>query len=78
MNRRQRMLARHVGIAEDGPHVATISDLMVETMVAWGVRWVFGMVGHSNLGVADALRLREEAGELRFIGIRPRGRRARR
>ncbi len=63
----------YVGIEEDGPHVPTISDLMVETMIAWGVRWVFGMVGHSNLGVADALRLREEAGELRFIGIRHEG-----
>ena len=27
---------------------------MVETMVAWGVTHVFGMVGHSNLGFADA------------------------
>jgi pyruvate oxidase len=34
---------------------------------------VFGMVGHSNLGVADALRLQEEAGALRFIGIRHEG-----
>jgi thiamine pyrophosphate-dependent acetolactate synthase large subunit-like protein len=29
---------------------------MVETMVAWGVTHVFGMVGHSNLGFANALR----------------------
>ena len=44
-------------------------------MVAWGVRHVFGMVGHSNLGLADALRRREEAGELQVHRHPPRGRR---
>ena len=39
----------------------TISDVMVETMVNWGVRSVFGMVGHSNLGLAEALRHQHEA-----------------
>ena len=33
----------------------TISDVMIETMINWGVSHVFGMVGHSNLGLADAL-----------------------
>ena len=42
-------------------------------MVNWGVKHVFGMVGHSNLGLADALRRREQAGELEFIGIRHEG-----
>ena len=46
---------------------------MVETMVAWGVTHVFGMVGHSNLGFADALRSAEQRGELTFIGIRHEG-----
>src|SRR5215469_9590165 len=36
--------------------VRTVSDVLVETLVAWGVRHVFGMVGHSNLGFADAMR----------------------
>ena len=40
----------------DAPHERTVSDVMVETMVAWGVTHVFGMVGHSNLGFADAMR----------------------
>ena len=44
-------------------HVRTVSDVMVETMVAWGVTHVFGMVGHSNLGFADAMRRQEEAGQ---------------
>ncbi|MGH2900635.1 MAG: thiamine pyrophosphate-binding protein, partial [Solirubrobacteraceae bacterium] len=34
---------------------------------------VFGMVGHSNLGLADAIRRREQDGELRYIGIRHDG-----
>ena len=46
---------------------------MVETLVAWGVRQVFGMVGHSNLGLADALRRQAEAGELDYVGIRHEG-----
>jgi len=51
----------------------TVSDIMMETMVEWGVTHVFGMVGHSNLGVADAIRRQEEAGRLAFIGIRHEG-----
>ena len=51
----------------------TVSDVMVETMTNWGVRAVFGMVGHSNLGFADAMRAAEERGDLRFFGIRHEG-----
>jgi thiamine pyrophosphate-dependent acetolactate synthase large subunit-like protein len=46
---------------------------MVETMVEWGVTHVFGMVGHSNLGFADAMRRQEEVGKLTFVGIRHEG-----
>jgi thiamine pyrophosphate-dependent acetolactate synthase large subunit-like protein/nitrite reductase/ring-hydroxylating ferredoxin subunit len=63
----------YVGVDPDSPHVRTVTDVMAETMVNWGVRHVFGMVGHSNLGLADALRRQEEAGELTFIGIRHEG-----
>ncbi len=51
----------------------TTSDVLVETMTNWGVRAVFGMVGHSNLGFADALRHAEERNDLRFFGIRHEG-----
>ncbi len=61
-----------VGVTEER-HVETVTDLMARTMVSWGVRHVFGMVGHSNLGLADALRRREQAGELTYIGIRHEG-----
>ncbi len=62
-----------VGVPAETPHERTVSDVMAETLVAWGITDVFGMVGHSNLGLADALRRREEEGELRFIGIRHEG-----
>ena len=51
----------------------TVSNVLVDTMVAWGVDSVFGMVGHSNLGMADAMRVAEERGDLRFFGIRHEG-----
>ncbi|MCB9593678.1 MAG: Rieske 2Fe-2S domain-containing protein [Sandaracinaceae bacterium] len=63
----------YVGFPEEAAHVRTSSDVMVETMVEWGVRHVFGMVGHSNLGFADALRRQAEAGKLSFYGIRHEG-----
>ncbi len=67
---------------DDGVYVAlppeiererTVSDVLVETMVNWGVTSVFGMVGHSNLGFADAMRVAEARGDLRFFGIRHEG-----
>jgi len=51
----------------------TVMDQMVDTMTEWGVDSVFGMVGHSNLGLADALRRAEEDGRLRYYGIRHEG-----
>lgn len=51
----------------------TVADVLVETLVAHGIDTVFGMVGHSNLGFADALRRAEERGEMRFVGIRHEG-----
>ncbi len=65
--------AVYVGIEEEAPHETTISDIMAETMVNWGVTKVFGMVGHSNLGFADAMRKQEEKGNLNFYGIRHEG-----
>ena len=65
----------YVGVEPLPAHVRTVSDVMAETMVAWGVRHVFGMVGHSNLGLADAIRRRVEARRLEYIGIRTRARR---
>ncbi|MBG6130067.1 thiamine pyrophosphate-dependent acetolactate synthase large subunit-like protein/nitrite reductase/ring-hydroxylating ferredoxin subunit [Aquimarina sp. EL_43] len=65
--------AIYVGIPEEPAHAETVSDIMIETMVNWGIDTVFGMVGHSNLGVADAMRRQEKEGKLRFFGIRHEG-----
>jgi pyruvate oxidase len=62
-----------VGLAPNRPHVRTVADVMMETMANWGVRWCFGMVGHSNLYLADALRRLEVDGRLRYVGIRHEG-----
>ena len=63
----------YVGLVEDKPHQRDISDVMVETMMNWGLDTVFGMVGHSNLGLADAFKRQEEKGKLTYIGIRHEG-----
>ncbi len=63
----------YVGLEAEPPHARTVTDVMAETMVNWGVRRVFGMVGHSNLGLADALRLQQVAGKLDFVGVRHEG-----
>ncbi len=69
-------------VREDGVYVSlptppplprTVSDVMIETMINWGMTHVFGMVGHSNLGLADAMRKAEERGHLTFVGIRHEG-----
>ena len=63
----------YVGLSPEPDHTPTVTDVMAETMVNWGVRRVFGMVGHSNLGLADALRVQEVKGELGYIGVRHEG-----
>jgi thiamine pyrophosphate-dependent acetolactate synthase large subunit-like protein len=69
-------------VRDDGVYVAlpslpepvrTVSDVVVETLTNWGLTHVFGMVGHSNLGFADAMRKAEERGDLTYIGIRHEG-----
>jgi thiamine pyrophosphate-dependent acetolactate synthase large subunit-like protein/nitrite reductase/ring-hydroxylating ferredoxin subunit len=63
----------YVGLEAEAPHATTVTDVMAETMTNWGVTTVFGMVGHSNLGLADALRLQEKQGRLNYYGIRHEG-----
>ncbi|MGV6825408.1 MAG: thiamine pyrophosphate-binding protein, partial [bacterium] len=63
----------YVQVTESIAHTTTVSDLMVRTMSNWGVSAVFGMVGHSNLGLADAVRRETENSEMRYYGIRHEG-----
>ena len=51
----------------------SLMDQLVDVMTDWGVDTVFGMVGHSNLGLADAFRKAEEDGRLRYFAIRHEG-----
>jgi len=51
----------------------TVSHVIAETLVNWGIKHVFGMVGHSNLGMAEAFRIQEDKGNIKYIGIRHEG-----
>ena len=51
----------------------TVSHVIAETMVEWGIDTVFGMVGHSNLGMADAVRVQEARNKIRYFGVRHEG-----
>ena len=63
----------YVSLPREREYPRTIADVLVETLTNWGLTHVFGMVGHSNLGFADALRKAEARGELTFVGIRHEG-----
>jgi pyruvate oxidase len=63
----------YVRLPDLPPPARTVADVLVETLVAYGITHVFGMVGHSNLGFADAMRRAEQRGELTYIGIRHEG-----
>ena len=63
----------YVGLEAEPEQPATVTDVMAETMTNWGVTSVFGMVGHSNLGLADALRRQAQKGRLHYYGIRHEG-----
>ncbi len=63
----------YLGLEQEPARAPTVSDIMAETMVNWGVRSVFGMVGHSNLGLAEALRVQETRGSLSYFGVRHEG-----
>ena len=60
-------------LPDEPDHPRTVSDVAVETMVAWGVDAVFGIVGHSNLGFAEAMRQAEIRGDLSYYGVRHEG-----
>lgn len=62
-----------VGLEAEPEHERTVTDAMVETMGNWGVKRVFGMVGHSNLGLSDAIRMQANKGELSYVGVRHEG-----
>jgi pyruvate oxidase len=46
---------------------STVSDVLVEQMTHWGVKYVFGIPGTSSLGVVDAIRLNDS---IKYIQVR--------
>src|SRR5436309_5090733 len=46
----------------------TASDVLVETLLAWGVDTVFGIPGDGINGIMEALRTRQD--KIRFIQVR--------
>lgn len=52
---------------------STACDYIAQSLISSGVKCAFGMVGHSVLGMSDALRKFAERGEMRFVSIRHEG-----
>jgi pyruvate dehydrogenase (quinone) len=46
----------------------TTSDILVETLIAWGATHVFGLVGDGIAGIIEAVRKRQ--GQIRYVGVR--------
>jgi pyruvate dehydrogenase (quinone) len=46
----------------------TTADILVETLIEWGVAFVFGIVGDGINPVVEALRARQD--RIRYIGVR--------
>ena len=63
----------YVGMDEEAPHELTSTDVIVRTLSNWGVKHIWGMVGHSNLGLADAIRREVNTGRMSYYGIRHEG-----
>ncbi len=63
----------YVGFPVASSRERTVADVIAETLVNWGVRQVWGIVGHSNLGLAEALRTEAERGSLSYYGVRHEG-----
>jgi pyruvate oxidase len=58
---------RLAGEAEQEKKGRTVSDVLVEQIAEWGVRYVFGVPGTSTLGVVDAVR---KNGKVQYIQVR--------
>ena len=55
------------GKAEEKKKGTTVSDVLVEQIAEWGVRYVFGVPGTSTLGVVDAIR---KNGKVQYLQVR--------
>src|SRR5918997_4010089 len=56
------------GQPEGGTMGRNASDIVVDTLIAWGVDTVFGMAGDGINGVVEAMRTRQD--RIRFVSVR--------
>ncbi|MCE5329456.1 thiamine pyrophosphate-dependent enzyme [bacterium] len=52
---------------EEHENLVTVSDILIEQIAAWGVKYVFGLPGTSSLGVVDAIR---KNNKIKYIQVR--------
>ena len=48
--------------------MTTAADVMIETLIEWGVDTVFGIPGDGINGIIEALRIRQD--KIRFVQVR--------
>jgi pyruvate oxidase len=58
---------RLAGEAEQEKKGRTVSDILIDQIAEWGVRYVFGVPGTSTLGVVDAIR---KNSKVQYIQVR--------
>lgn len=52
---------------EKPKEIKTVSDILIEQMAEWGIKYVFGIPGTSSLGLVEAIR---KKGKLKYIQVR--------
>ncbi len=62
------MLAEKAAAKEEKKAEHTVSDVLIEQVSAWGVKYVFGIPGTSTLGIVDAIR--KTNGKVQYIQVR--------
>src|SRR4051794_7610685 len=48
----------------------TSAEIIVDTLIEWGVDTIFGIPGDGINGIMEAIRKRQDAGKIRFIQVR--------
>jgi pyruvate oxidase len=54
-------------IKEEHENQTTVSDILIEQIAAWGVKYVFGLPGTSSLGIVDSIRKNKK---IKYIQVR--------
>lgn len=48
----------------------TTAEILIDTLLEWGVNTIFGIPGDGINGIMEAIRVRQEEGKIRFIQVR--------